>query len=509
MERLTIYFTSDTHGYLYNTNFASRSPLPMGLLQMQFPKDAQTLIIDGGDTLQGSPLTYYLHSKGLPETVHEALNARGYDYVTLGNHDFNYGYASIQGYLEALHATCLCANVEDLTGQMPIRPYTVHTMGDGLRVGLFGIVTDWINVWEKKENLEKLRVTSPMEAARACVQALKKEKVDLIIGIYHGGVEKDLTTGRPLSDTDENIACRLCEALDIDLLLTGHQHIAMAGKSWHGTHLVQTPCNSRQYVKVTWDGTAFTSVLCDVPSEGRWTEKEEALYRDVETWLDQPIGHLSRDLWPGDKLDMALHGTYVADFINQVQLRVSGADISCTSLANEMRGFAKDVTVRDVVASYVYSNTLVVREATGKIVREALEQCATYFAVDGDTIGIAEPFLRPKEAHFNYDYFAGLAVTYDLSCPPGKRVKSVLYRGHALQDDEKLTVCMNNYRASGAGDFPMWLQCPTVREIQTEVSELLLNELMRQEQVIVEGDHGITCLLHGKVLKDRGRHCCR
>ena len=59
MAKLTIYFTSDTHGYLYPSNFAHKQPRNMGLLSMRFEKDENTLVIDGGDTIQGSPLTYY------------------------------------------------------------------------------------------------------------------------------------------------------------------------------------------------------------------------------------------------------------------------------------------------------------------------------------------------------------------------------------------------------------------------------------------------------------------
>ena len=70
---LTIYFTSDTHGYLYPTTFASKQPQPMGLLSMRFPKDENTLIIDGGDTLQGSPLTYFGHSQGVSIPVARAM----------------------------------------------------------------------------------------------------------------------------------------------------------------------------------------------------------------------------------------------------------------------------------------------------------------------------------------------------------------------------------------------------------------------------------------------------
>ena len=59
MNRMTIWFTSDTHGYLYDTDFVSQEPRDVGLLGFDFEKDENTLVIDGGDTIQGSPLTYY------------------------------------------------------------------------------------------------------------------------------------------------------------------------------------------------------------------------------------------------------------------------------------------------------------------------------------------------------------------------------------------------------------------------------------------------------------------
>ena len=136
MPKLTIYFTSDTHGYLYPNNFADKQPRNMGLLSMCFPKDENTLVIDGGDTIQGSPLTYLCKQKGRNLPIAAAMNDRGYDYITLGNHDFNNGYIYLKKHLEELNAKCLCANVEDKKGELPILPAAVHTLGNGLRVGL-------------------------------------------------------------------------------------------------------------------------------------------------------------------------------------------------------------------------------------------------------------------------------------------------------------------------------------------------------------------------------------
>ncbi len=484
--RLTVYFTSDTHGYLYPTNFADDAPRAMGFFAMDFPKDENTLVIDGGDTLQGSPLTYYCHAEGLPMPCARAMNAMGYDYVTLGNHDFNYGLAPIRAHLQTLNAQCLCANVTDALGRLPIAPCAVRTLANGLRVGLVGGITSWVNRWEKPENLTGLTISDPYTAMRKAALALRGQ-VDILIGIYHGGFEKDVDTGRLLSNTDENIAARLCEELPFDILLTGHQHIAMAGKTYHGVHVAQTPCNGAAYIKLTVDGTgAIHSELCAPKLPARLEPWAQILYADLNRWLDRPIGRLSMPLMPAGKLDMALHGSPIARFFNMVQLAASGAEVSSTALGNEVRGFETAVTVRDVVASYTYSNTLVVLSVTGAVLRQALEQCATYFAVDAQGgVGIKETFLRPKAAHYNYDYFDGVEYTFDLRKPEGERVTRLTRGGVPVEAGDNLTLVTNSYRATGAGDFDFLQGCEHVREMQTEVSELILNYLREHDVVTV------------------------
>ena len=106
----------------------------------------------------------------------------------------------------------------------------------------------------------------------------------------------------------------------------------------------------------------FTSALCPVSAHAGLTAEQAALLDRLNVWLDHPAGRLSRAIWPEDHLKMALEGSPIADFFNTVQLAASGAQVSCAALANSVRGFDENVTVRDVVASYVYSNTLAVLE---------------------------------------------------------------------------------------------------------------------------------------------------
>lgn len=484
--RLTVYFTSDLHGYLFPTNFLDDALRPVGLMGMEFEKNGNTLVIDGGDTLQGSPLTYYCHARGLPMPCADVMNTQGYDYVTLGNHDFNYGYDTLGNHLQTLRARCLCANVRDKTGRLPIAPWAIHTLANGLRVGLIGAVTSWVNVWERPENLTNLLVGDPYAAVREAVEALRGQ-TDLLVGIYHGGFERDLETGRLLSDTDENIACRLCEDFPFDILLTGHQHIPIANTVYCGTHVVQTPCNGAAYVRLTVDGSgAIASQLVSPWAHGAAWPAYRELYRGLEAWMDAPIGKLDRALAPEAKLMMVFRGSAIARFFNQVQLAASGADISCTGLGNVVRGFAEVVTVRDVVASYVYTNTLVVLRITGAILRQALEQCATYYAVGGDgTASASEAFTRPKESFYNYDFFDGVQYTFDLRRHVGERVTRITRAGVPVEPGQTFTLVTNNYRATGAGGFDFYRGCERVREIQTEVSELILSYLSERPLVRV------------------------
>ena len=360
-QNFQIYYTSDTHGHIFPVNYASHCPDQSGLLNLaaQVEKDGNTLVLDGGDSLQGTPLTqYYLEHRGQwpIHPVAAAFNAMGLDYFTLGNHDFNCGYEALRDYLRAMDGVCLCTNVEDLGGELRIRPWAVHTLANGLRVGLTGVVTDFVNVWEQPQNLERIRVTDAFQAARAACAALR-DQCDVCVCIYHGGFEEELETGRVLSDSGENLACKIARELDFDLLLTGHQHMAVEGVNLSGTYAVQPPANAGQFLHISgkWEGTrsSFRSRLTAVgaihPAEPY--QSLLPLENAVQDWLDQPIGELDRTIPPEGKLEAALYGSQVAALFNQVQLTETGADFSCTSLGNDPVGLASPVTMRGVTAA--------------------------------------------------------------------------------------------------------------------------------------------------------------
>ena len=495
MKNLKIYFTSDMHGYIYPTNYVDRIEKNIGLLNIMsnFKKDDNTLIIDCGDTIQGSPFTNYLSNNDF--TIHpisDIMNAAGYDYITLGNHDFNYGLTYLNKYLHTLKAKCLCANIVDKTGQLPILPYDIKTLGNGLRVGIIGITTDFINRWERAENIENLTISTTYKAVSYYFDEVKSS-CDVLIGIYHGGFEYDLETHKQLTKTSENIAYKLCEDFSFDILLTGHQHMSIAGQTLHGTHIAQTPFNGTKYLELDLtlqnDGIkTIESSLKDVSinPQKEMYEKYLPLEEKIQEWLDTPVGFLNKELMPSSHLEMALNGSELANFINQIQIAESGADISCTSFSNEIKGFNKNVTVRDILSTYPYPNTLAVLEVNKNILKLALERAASYFENNNGNVTVSERFLKPKVEHYNYDYFSNINYTFDLTKEVGNRVTSIKFNGEELSEDKNLTIVMNNYRASGAGGYECYENCKVVKEILIEMPEIIINYFKNNPKVVVD-----------------------
>ncbi|WP_044915026.1 bifunctional metallophosphatase/5'-nucleotidase [Butyrivibrio sp. WCE2006] len=545
---MKIVFTSDTHGHVFPINYSTNKEENSGLFyiaaQIKDKVDGNTLLIDGGDSLQGTPLlSYYLSNRDSYDfnPMAEGFNAMGLQYYTLGNHDFNFGYDAILDYTKAMKAELICANVEDLRGELGIKKHAIHVLEDGTRVGITGAVTGYVNVWEQEKNLTELKITDPVEALKAELDIIR-DKSDITVCIYHGGFEEDLNTGNKLSETEENQACKIARELDFDILLTGHQHMAVEGTMVNKSYGVQPPANGMKYCVLdiqkyndaedkkaagnqaegslqmenptaqmsesknsTHKGWQVESKLIPVEKAGEAYDEilkahsfMESMNLQLQTWLDEPIGCLESEIAPEDKLQAALYGSKVASIFNQVQLELTGADFSCTSLANDPLGLHKEITVRDVLGIYQFANTEEVKEVTGAVLRMALERCAEYFEIDENTneVRISDVFLKPKVEHYNYDFYAGLWYEFDLTKPVGERVVTLKkLDGTDIIDDEKYTLVTSNYRATGTGGYECIGACRTIRTYPEEMPDLVIDFVRRNSPVGEIINNRFRCIL--------------
>ena len=466
----TISYTSDIHGFFSDTDYSTGKPHAAGLCRCStlFERDKNSLIIDGGDTLQGSPFTYWYHkqkmdSQYLPAQI---LNAAGYHFITLGNHDFNYGKTVIEQFVDQLDAVCLCANVDGIRG---VKKTAVVTLENGLRIGLTGVTSHYISKWEPPENIQGLTIRDAFSAAEESLVELKKADVDV----------------------------KICK-LDYDILLSGHQHQLIDEACITGTYTCQPPDKACGFIRLTTecctepDGKETVSThSCFVPAGEKADKKLVNILREKEEkasqWLDLPIGYADTLLKAEKPINMASGGSLIANFFNQVQLEASGAQISVTSLSNNIAGFKKKIKCRDILVNYPFPNTLKTVLVNRKVLKQALERCAEYFTVLSDgSLTVSETFLKPVEQHFNYDYFSGIEVQMDVRRPLGQRVTSIRYKGEELEDETELTLCMNCYRASGAGGYSFYTGCRVIKELNKDISELIVDYVTQHDEIKID-----------------------
>ncbi len=485
-----IWFTSDTHSYVYDENYIRPGKAEMGyaLLSSRFGRG--DLIIDGGDVLQGSPLIRFEMKSGRrPFLAAEAFNAAGLGIYVPGNHDFNFGRTVLEDFLSSLDAEKIAANVVDRQGTLGLRQWTTRTLTDGTKVFVTGVVTDYVNVWESKENLEDLEITDCVKAAASMMELSKSLDVDFRILVYHGGFD-DNEEGK----TRENRGNELLE-LGYDILLTAHQHMVIEPETRNGTLVLQTGSKAMKAAEITLErgkapSARLVSASEDFPIDdtmARVLEKND-LHGQLERFLSERIGTVAGSLSDKGKLESAMHGSSLADFINDIQIGSTGAEISACSLFNEPVTLSGDVTMGGLLSAYPFANTLVVLDILAADLKDAMERSASYLERRQDgSFAISRSFLEPKEEHYNYDYYRGLSYTFDLSRPIGRRVTRMDFGGDDLLRHRTRTIRMvvNSYRATGTGGYDAYRKAKVIYRGEKDVQDLLIDFFEQRSPVNV------------------------
>jgi 2',3'-cyclic-nucleotide 2'-phosphodiesterase / 3'-nucleotidase len=512
---VTILETSDMHGAVLPINYSDNSMNEIGLAKIstivkkERSNNKNVLLIDNGDAIQGTPLAYYysrIDSEGINPII-KVLNYMEYDAAVIGNHEFNYGQDILTGAVEASTFPWLSANIVDSeTGKAKYgKPYIIKEYDKGLKVAVLGLTTSYIPNWESPNNIEGLSFESPLEQAKRWIKYLKDiEKADVIIVSYHGGFERDLDTGEVTEKlTGENVGYQLCmEVPEIDVLLTGHQHRAIGNKKINGVLIVQPSYEGRSLGKATlsleynegWkiiDKSSELITVAEVPADNKIIELIEEYEWKTQKWLDKPIGRVEGDMTVKDPIKLRLKDNPLIEFFNKVQMINAGVEISNTALFYDFApGLKSEVTMRDIVSNYIYPNTLRVLRVTGQNIKDALERSASYFETyDGKEIRVNREFSESKPQPYNYDMWEGINYKLNISRPYGDRVVQLTYKGEPLKMNEEYEVVMNNYRAGGGGDYLMFKDRPVLKEITTDVSELIANYILERGTIEAKVDN--------------------
>ncbi|GLB60421.1 bifunctional metallophosphatase/5'-nucleotidase [Cytobacillus sp. NCCP-133] len=513
---LSIFATSDIHGHIFPYLYGNGEHADHGLgklaalIKKEKEKSEISILIDNGDLIQGTPLTYY-YSRFLisqKNPMIQILNKLEYDAAVIGNHEFNYGKSILARAVSESNFPWLAANILFSTTKETYfgLPYKIKTFPNGLKAVVIGVTTRYIPNWEKKQHIENLAFESAVASLKRWIPYVQEEeKPDIIIVSYHGGFERDLSTGEPTEEqTGENEAYKICtEVPGIDVLITGHQHRFIEEGKINGVSVVQPGFNGQALAKVTvkfkknhndWLIAEKHSTLIsakEVPPDEAILNIADYYEAKTQKWLDTVIGEIEGDMLIDDIFEARLREHPLIEFFNKVQMEAAGTDISCTALFHESApGLSHQVTMREIVSNYIYPNSLSVLKVTGKDIKGALERSAAYFELKGDTEVIVNPeFSYPKPQHYNYDMWEGIQYEIDVSRPKGERVIALQFKGQPVMEDAEYEVVMNNYRAAGGGGYTMFRDKPVVKEILTDMTELIANYLLENKKIMPSLNH--------------------
>jgi len=473
---IVILGTSDIHGNVDNFDYFSNTT-PTGSQQRGLTKvwtyvqavkasNPNTILIDNGDTIQGTPLSYYFNvlKTDVENPLALAMDTMGYVSATVGNHEFNYGPTVFNKYKADASFPLLSANVtgcQDYT----FEPYVIKDV-DGVQIGILGLTPPAVKYWERPENIVGCVFGDAVDAANDYVPEMKAAGADVIVVAAHSGLDETYGYGR-----EENFVKFLAnEVPGIDVILSGHDHAKLPAQTINGV-LVTNPGNwtyNVSDIRITVTGSGTDWVVSEKSSTAQSmnttpiTIEDPALkallqpYHDTAVaYINTPIGTATAD-FPGGFAARIADGP-TADLINQVQMEAAAdagypVDASLAALFNNNAYLnAGPIKLMDAYRLYIYDNTLYVVEATGQMVKDELEWTANYFnQYFYEPAGVT---VNSAVRDYNYDLWSGIEYKLDVTKPIGQRVVELMLNGEPLAMDQTITVALNNYRATNKALF--------------------------------------------------------
>ena len=474
---IVILGTSDMHGNIWGWSYEDGTETSNNgmarlytYIQQVREENPNTFLIDGGDDIQGTILTDDIANKepDQPHPVIAAMNVMEYDAMTVGNHEFNWGVPTLLEILGTAKFPVLSQNILNADGTcLTGTGWTIVERG-GIRLAVIGVTTPQVPRWDGgKTGIDDLICEAPSDAVRRAITEIG-DQADLIMVSAHMGLHAEYDEAFR-SDSARKI---LEDNPEVDILQVAHQHITVnenvdgvpvGGVRNAGREIVRFDLTLDENKKIIDSRVTIidmadyepSQVIREIPAVRLAHDRAVALagVGTEDSGLEQgpPLGVTTSRFQPDDEIrgipEGKLHNTAVVDLILQVEMENAGADVAATALFRDTSDLPEgEIRYSNIFNIYKFDNTLYRVTVTGAELKSYMEWSAECYNqwIPGD-INIS---FDPDYPGYLYDMFSGVDYEINLSMPKGRRIENVMYKGRPLQDDDVLTLAVNNYRYS-------------------------------------------------------------
>ena len=432
---------------------------------------AEVILVDAGDFSQGT--TYVSTSKGFDAIT--MMNAAGYDVATLGNHEFDYGYAQLKSNLEKAEFQVICADVFDESGNTIYPAYTIITTGSGMKIAFIGFETPEAQTKANPALIKGLTFLAEDElyaVAQENIDKVKAEGADLVIALSHLGVDAESEPNRSVD--------LYAHTTGFDFIIDGHSHTVMT-EGENGEPIQSTGTafanigvividnetktieeNFLRSVSHDEDGTTVYDITNDIAVSGYAQEIMDRVNGEYNIVFAESLVDLNGERDPGNRTEETNLGDLVSDAIMWTVLKDEGSlSVDTANAVAIVNGGgirasinSGSITKKDVNTVLPFGNTITVVYVTGAELLEALE-ASTYCtptAVGG--------FPQVAGIEFTVDTtkaYDSNAETYPASTYYGpvsiNRVTINNVNGREFDENATYAVITNDFMAAGGDTY--------------------------------------------------------